>query len=177
METIKEMSRIWDLSELENKYSFVRRENYVGGGTEGCVFLVNKFAGKIISSGLKLGDCLWSANKLIDEYNVGVDFYNHRISVPKPKGVFLVDKLTSIRFKGFDGKYPAFLMEYLKEYKKINELDGKLLNRANELRKKEFLKVEELNWCCNDLSYLGNAMYSIEKDDLKIIDFGRYKRR
>ncbi|MBT4376547.1 hypothetical protein HOD29_04190 [archaeon] len=177
MKVLSKMSQIRDLSELENKYSFLRKNNFIDGGTEGSVFLINGFAGKIVCTGLKLGDTVWSANKLIDEYNIGVNLYNHGISVPKPKGVFLVDHLRSSYSKEISERNPAFLMEYLEGYKKIHTLGEKSGDRARELKYKEFAKFGRVDWFPHDFDHDENLMYSEEKDDLKILDFGRYERR
>jgi len=67
MKIIKQMSHIKNLSELKNKYSFVRRDDFIKGGSQSCVFLIDGFAGKILSNNLKLGSSLYSANKIIYE--------------------------------------------------------------------------------------------------------------
>jgi len=101
--------------------------------------------------------------------------YNNEVSVPKPHGVFLVNRFASKNYWNISEKNPSFLMDYLEGYKQFNQLEERLKRRVNELKKKEIIKIKELGWFPNDFNSTGNLMYSKEKDDLKIIDFGRYK--
>jgi len=160
------------LGDLEKKYSFHSESDLITDiGQEADIYMIDGLAAKIWKSDDFVKTDPYFVERALNEYKISLEFFKNNISGPRPYGVYAVENER--------GEFlPAFVMEYLDDdYRMIENLFGIKYEKAEVLRNIEERKIRALGWRPIDIRFCRNSMYSSQKDDLKIFDFGRYYKR
>ncbi len=126
---------------------------------------------KVYHEGIE-GDLDGAKMKALYEYGIAKRLYDSKISVPCPKGVFLVPIKTNST-----ERYPSFVMEYISGYT-LRELENTdFRDRTHDLVQKaqvELEKAEKLGFIPKDLC-LSNLLWSPNTNEIYLIDFTQWK--